>query len=117
MVTLRLVSGDEPGPLAQPDPGECVACFLDRMVGTYGCSDRLTWAGLWRDRAAPRASALERRLRARGGYCDCEVLMNVFARRTWQAAPATGDDAEREAEPPPCLGVRKGSTRPCDHWI
>jgi Protein of unknown function (DUF2695) len=117
MVTLRLVSDDEPGPLAQPDPGECVACFLDRMVGTYGCSDRLTWAGLWRDRAAPRASALERRLRSRGGYCDCEVLMNVFARRTWLAAQGTGDDADPEAEPPPCLGVRKGSTRPCYHWI
>jgi Protein of unknown function (DUF2695) len=117
MVTLRLVSDGEPEPPAQPAPGECVACFLDRMVGAYGCSDRLTWAGLWRDRAAPRASALERRLRSRGGYCDCEVLMNVFARRTWLAAQATGAEVDPEAEPPPCLGVRKGCTRPCGRWV
>ena len=117
MVTLRLVTDDElPGPPARPRLGECLACFVDRMTTAYGCSDQLTWVGMWRDQRAPRATVLERRLRRRGGYCDCKVLVNVFARRAESAARFTGEDVDPEADPPPCLGVRRGSTRPCGHW-
>jgi hypothetical protein len=99
-----------------PDGGECVVCFIERMVTTYGCSNQLTFARLWRSRAAPRATALERRLGAKGGYCDCEVLMNAYVRR---------DDFARELarqepsgrEPPPCRGVGRGSAQPCSLWI
>jgi uncharacterized protein DUF2695 len=116
MVTLRLVGDDDlPGPPAQPRPSECLPCFVDRMISAYGCSDQLTWVCLWRDRRAPRATALERRLETRGGFCDCEVLANVFVRPA--TAGASGDDIDPEAEPPPCRGVRKGSTQPCGQWI
>ena len=70
-----------PGPPALPGPRECLVCFVERMVVAYGCGNRLHWAALWRDRRAPRATALERRLQRSGGYCDCEVLANAYARR------------------------------------
>lgn len=123
---LRLVTDDLPDPPAEPDSRECVACFVDRMTRAHGCSNQLTWAALWRDRCAPRATALERRLRAKGGYCDCEMLMNVFVRQEWlreQWAWATDVDDDDpveddpDAEPPECFGVRKGSTQPCAHWV
>jgi hypothetical protein len=57
---LRAVVHEEPpGPPAVPADGECVVCFLERMVTAYGCGNRLLFAGLWRDRSAPRAAALE----------------------------------------------------------
>ncbi len=105
---LRVMDDDEvPGPPALPGPRECLACFVERMVEAHGCGNRLQWALLWRDRRAPRATALERRLQAGGGYCDCEVLANVYARKQeWFGA-----------EPPPCLEVnRAGSSQPCASW-
>ena len=126
MVMLRVVSDDDrPGPPTGPYPYECVACFVDRMTRLHGCTNQLTWATRWRDRCAPRATALERRLQANGGFCDCEVLMNVYARPEWLREE--WDDAEEsdveapaadapDAPPPPCFGVRKGSTQACAHW-
>jgi hypothetical protein len=115
MARLRLVTDDDmPGPPAMPNPSECVPCFVDRMTRAHGCSNRLTWASLWRDQQAPRATALERRLESRGGLCDCEVLRNVYVRPEWLGSnPA----AHADAEAPACLGVRKGSTQPCMRWI
>jgi Protein of unknown function (DUF2695) len=131
VVTLRLVTDEEvPGPPAEPRRHECVACFVDRMTRAYGCSDHLSWVARWRDRCAPRATALERRLRAKGGYCDCEMLTNVYARSEWlreqwewageddgESADGASVGAEAESAPPPCLGVRRGSTQPCPHWV
>lgn len=124
-MTLRLVTGDDrPGPPARPHPHECVACFVERMTRAYGCSNELTWAVRWRDHCAPRATALERRLRAKGGFCDCEILMNVYVRPEWLPDPWIGADepspggaAGDEVEAPACLGVRQGSTRTCPHWV
>lgn len=115
---MRLVVEDEvPGPPANPGAGECLACFVERMVVAYGCSNRLLFVGLWRDRAAPSATALERRLGARGGYCDCEVLHNVYWRAGWDRAEEEVDDDAADAPAPPCRGVRRGSTRPCPQWV
>ena len=122
---LRLVVADHPpGPPALAHPGECLVCFVERMVIEHGCGNHLQWASLWRDRAAPRATALERRLGAKGGYCDCEILMNAFVRRVdlereiWHADECDEQDPAEDPElpPPPCLGVRRGSTQPCAHW-
>jgi hypothetical protein len=127
MARLRLVTDDGlPGPPAEPDPYECLACFVDRMTRAHGCSNRLTWATLWRDRCAPRATALERRLETKGGFCDCEVLTNVYARTQWLRDQwATVDDElvdddaddDSDAAPPACFGVRRGSSQPCAHWV
>lgn len=121
MVRLRLVGRDDrPVGSDEPRPHECVACFVDRMTRTHGCDNGLTWAVLWRDRCAPRATALERKLRSRGGFCDCEVLVNVYARPQWlgerPAVAAEWVEEESDGEPPRCLGVRKGSTQACGHW-
>ncbi len=61
----------------RPDDNECLCCYLVRMVVEHGCDNHLRWAARWRDQVAPAWSGLERTLAARGGYCDCEVLMNV----------------------------------------
>lgn len=110
------------GPPAVPQPGECYACFTERMTEAYGCSDRLLWPTIWRDRCAPRATGLERRLGSRGGYCDCEVLMNAVVRREHLSARLpygtwTEEDEALETRPaPPCAGVRPGSSQVCAHW-
>lgn len=79
------------------------------MVVAHGCSNQLQWARLWRNRAAPRATALERRLGAKGGYCDCEALMNAYVRRR--------GDLEPNEPAPACRGVGRGSSQPCDLWM
>lgn len=89
--------------LTAPGDRECLLCYLVRMVEEFGCDNHLRWAGHWRDRNAPRATALADRLSARGGFCDCEVLMNVYP-----------DLLPDEGPLPPCAGVsRRGSTKPC----
>lgn len=106
----------------RPHGAECLACYLNRMLAAFGCDGTLRFARSYREARAPRATALERRLVAAGGFCDCEVLFNVFA----PAAPLTSpgyrkeEDEDVEAPPPtgmpPCQGVRRGSTRPCLLW-
>ncbi len=116
---LRLVVDDQPpGPPAMAHPGECLPCFVERMVAAHGCGNALQFTRLWRNRAAPRATALERRLAARGGFCDCEVLFNAYLRRTdleREECDAEYEDTTKLA--PPCQGVRRGSSRPCGWWI
>ncbi|HKS47124.1 MAG TPA: DUF2695 domain-containing protein [Amycolatopsis sp.] len=88
-----------------PQDRECLTCYLGRMLADFGCDDTLRWAKRWRDLRAPRATALERRLADKGGYCDCEVAMNVCP----EQMPSPED-----ALPKPCAGVsRRGSTKPC----
>jgi hypothetical protein len=79
-------------------PGECVLCYVHRMVRAFGCDGTLRWAVRWRDRRAPRALALIDRLTARGAHCDCELF---------------GDARPRVAEP--CAGS-VGATAPCHNW-
>jgi hypothetical protein len=57
-------------------PGECVFCYVVRMLDAFGCDNTLRWAARFRDLAAPRATALESRLWAMGGFCDCEIFLN-----------------------------------------
>lgn len=102
----------------RPCPRECLICYLMRLVAEHGCSG-LRWSTHYRDMRAPRARALELRLAERGGYCDCEVLMNAV--RPCHAE--VGLDGLFGAAPPAtaplvpeCLGVRRGSTQPCALW-
>ena len=62
--------------LTEPHEGECLLCYVHRML-EYGCTG-LRWAVRYRDMRAPRATALERRLGEKGGYCDCEIFLNGY---------------------------------------
>ena len=89
--------------LTEPGERECLRCFLLRMINEFGCDGTHRWATRWRDERAPRARALLRRLERLGGFCDCEVLLNVFP-----DYPETGT-------PLPCAGQpQPGSAMPCD---
>lgn len=90
--------------LTTPRDRECLACFVGRMLDEFGCDNTLRWSEHWRDRCAPRATALADRLCRRGGFCDCEVLLNVYPERL----------IEDDETVPVCVGVsRRGSTKPC----
>lgn len=88
--------------ITRPRLDECLACYLDRMLRDACCDHTLRWSSHYRDVLAPRGTALERQLADHGGYCDCEVLMNVY----WSIS----DDIL------PCRGPARGSTKPCALW-
>ena len=94
---------DAAASLTEPTHGECLPCYLDRIIRDVPCDGSLRLARAYRDAVAPRATALEQRLHDGGACCDCEVLMNVY----WAKAEFVG----------PCLKVRRGSTQPCGLWM
>lgn len=117
---LRVLSAE----LTEPRRGECLLCYVWRMLD-LGCTG-LRWATHYRDRKAPRATALERRLGERGGFCDCEIFLNGYelAPELWTPQREVQEggltyvyEAEPPAQPPPCRGVRAGSTRGCTLWV
>lgn len=61
----------------QPDPTECMRCYLERMVGAYGCDDSTRFTRRWLEAAGlPDPDVIAGWLEAGGGYCDCEVVAN-----------------------------------------
>jgi Protein of unknown function (DUF2695) len=97
--------------LTRPRDRECLVCYVSRMLDEFGCDTTLRWAQLWRDACAPRAVGLERRLEARGGFCDCEIAFNVYPDLMLND---TENDQESDYRRLECLGVsRRGSTKPC----
>ena len=104
--------------LTTPRPGECLACFVARMLRSFGCDTTLRWAREFRDQRAPKATALERRLGRMGGYCDCELFLNGIrmVERFRTTDPETDEADGWPAELPRCEGVRAASTRWCGVW-
>ena len=104
--------------LTTPRPGECLACFVARMLRSFGCDTTLRWAQEFRDQRAPKATALERRLEDMGGFCDCEIFLNGISMvdRLLATNPATGEPERWPQQLPSCEGVRLGSTRWCGVW-
>ncbi len=102
--------------LTYPRPGDCLFCYVARMLGEVGCDNTLRFASYYRDRSAPRATSLEHRLGNMGGFCDCEIFLNAMT-----VAPyLRGEDDEGNEiayDVPDCLGVRRGSTQSCGHWV
>jgi hypothetical protein len=117
---LRILSAT----LTEPHDRECLLCYVHRML-EYGCTG-LRWAVRYRDLRAPRATAMERRLGEKGGYCDCEIFLNGYepAPELWtqpQEYEEDGvgciDDPEWPEQLPACRGVRAGSTQGCTLWV
>jgi hypothetical protein len=109
---LLVLAGD----VGAPWPVECLACYVWRMLDERGCNATLRWTRRWRAARAPRATALERRLAKSGGFCDCELFLNVWVPRTSPATrPKSGTSSAAFRES--CRGVRRGSSQPCDLWV
>ncbi|MCB0912400.1 MAG: DUF2695 domain-containing protein [Propionibacteriaceae bacterium] len=83
------ILADASSALLDPPQGECLLCYVGRMVDEFGCDGRLRFATHYRDARAPSATALERRLGRRGGYCDCEIFLNGYDLRPefWTPRP------------------------------
>lgn len=59
-------------------PGECLWHYVDRMLEEHGCS-RHWFTERWvRERPGLDPGPTVRWLKSRGGYCDCESLMNAL---------------------------------------
>ena len=100
--------------LTDPRERECLLCYVHRMLELAVAQDPLHWTRHWRDRRAPRAHGLERRLARRNAFCDTDLFGNGWRLRD----VAEGEDGdELDPEPmPACPGVRAGSTQPCPLW-
>ncbi len=70
---VRQVSDELTTPRAQ----ECLLCYLQRMVHQFNCDGTLRWSQRWGHSQRPKRFS-RKRLERGGGYCDCEVIMNVF---------------------------------------
>lgn len=72
--SLRTLSGA----LTAVQPAECLCCYLVRMLEQFGCDGGHRFTKRWRDVQRRTVPGLIRRLEGRGGFCDCEVVFNVF---------------------------------------
>lgn len=106
--------------LRRPHENECLFCFVWRMVELHGC-DGLDWAKRYLAIRAPGSRGRIRTLEAAGGYCDCEIIMNVVTPNDPMWLPGydeetDGYDVSAGEDKPACLGIGKGSTSPCALW-
>ena len=99
-----------------PEDGECVLCYTAAMLRRFGCNGSLRWVRRWRDLVRPRATAIERRMEARGGFCDCEVFWNGWTLRAELMRPDELGDLEWPAVLPLCARIGPRSSQPCDLW-
>ncbi len=101
-----------------PHHGECLACFVHRMMAAARCSDSLGWAEHYRLVRARRAVSLTKRLAAQGATCDCAVVTDLWrpSIALWSRDDAI-DDLAPPKDLPPCGCVRAGSTKPCALWV
>lgn len=89
------------GQLVHPAARECLGCYVQRMVTAYGCDNTLRWVEKWQ-RAMPQSTRrLRTRLRSRGAFCDCEVILNVFdldiPRRAQELSPCAHEQPEGQS--------------------
>jgi hypothetical protein len=119
------------GTLTRPRRGECLCCYVARMLAEFPCDGTHRHALRYRDVMSPRATALESGLRSVGACCcDCEMFMNGYRPRPDAVARPLANDLddqddndefEDETDPfanlPECAGVRRGSVQPCSLWL
>ena len=91
-----------------PEPHECLRCFLRRAVSRRGCDGGFASVRRWQ-RANPGAPPdLTDQLELQGGGCDCEVVLNVFRD---EIPPST-----RPLDDCPSIHSRAGSTAGSEGW-
>jgi hypothetical protein len=78
---------------AEPQPDECLPCYVARMRRAYGCNGSMRWVQKWENAATIAVAGLVDWLRDNGGYCDCEVLYNVYADHS-EGHPCTSEAVE-----------------------
>jgi len=109
--------------LTRPAPAECLLCFVDRMLTTFGCDGTFRWVRRWRALRVPGATGLERRLGRIGAFCDCELFLNGWTVRDELLVPdedgaeGGGGGGDRPPDVPGCSGVDPRSTQPCSTWV
>lgn len=115
---IHLLTRERVGPAYDWEPvqGECVACFVRRMVERCACTGTLIWAEHWKRVRSPSASAFIGRLERRGAVCDC-ALVSVL----WTLSPehwtfTTSGELTAPDVAPACAGVRPRATGPCGLW-
>jgi len=102
--------------LIRPAEGECLLCFVARMLDEYDCDNTLRFARRYRDLCAPRATALEARLGRMGGYCDCEIFLNGMRLADQHLTRDETGEWRAPERMPECARVRRASTQPCGNW-
>ncbi|UOY92405.1 DUF2695 domain-containing protein [Ectobacillus sp. JY-23] len=63
-----------------PEKLESLGVYLQNKIEFFGCDHTLTYTKEWLDENVPksRKSKVVRAIQNQGGFCDCEVLMNVM---------------------------------------
>jgi hypothetical protein len=101
----------------EPQDGECLVCFVARMVGELGCDSSLLWARRFRDLRSPTATALVRKYMDQLVVCDCLIVHKAHQPvRELMERDIHSDELRRPAHLPPCSGVRRTNTRACANW-
>jgi hypothetical protein len=88
--------------------GECLYCYLTRILETRGCDHTLTLTRRWIEAQPRSARWVVKWAHAQGGYCDCDVTFNVFrddkrSARHRKVRCAPSYDAQSVTEP--CRGA------------
>lgn len=107
---------ETPGPLLDPQEGECVLCFTARAVDELGCDGTARWAERFVAVRVPPATGTVRRMTPTG-ECDCAIVGQRHALvRDQLVRDVHTDELVQPDRRPTCAGVRRTSARPCRHW-
>lgn len=103
--------------LPEPISGECLPCYVARMLRSHVCSHTWRWASRFRELRSPDAAGMERRMGRRGATCDCEIFVSELTLARHQLVrDVHSDELEQPTEPPDCAAVGRTSTHPCANW-
>jgi hypothetical protein len=102
---------------AEPQEGECLVCFVTRMVEEHGCDTTYLWARRFRDVRSPTATGLEKRYWQRLITCDCLIGHAHRLVQELMVRDVHTDELEPPRHQPPCAGVRRTSTQACANWV
>lgn len=112
--------------LAAPGRDECLACYVTRMIGRFGCDESWRFVDHYSSRSDPSHADASTPDWRREGQCDCDV---------YDLGYDLADDVEEPVEhlqagdmpvvlhhewpwpnPHPCRGIESGSIEPCSLW-